>query len=330
MFDDNLFAPAPNWRRALPRLGLDENSPLPVARLAARLAAAGERAAAADAYRELLAEAPDDLDLLERLAAIVKRLGRREEEVALHRRIAEVTCTRLGVPAAEREAVIAFELAAIGVEETPATAPGSYIAASFDAMASYFDWRLRASLGYRGPEQIVERLARAHASGAATLDVCDAGCGTGLLGPLLRPYARTLTGVDLSPKMLEKARERGVYDALYTDEIVAHLGARTASYDVITAADVFVYIGDVAPVFAAAARALRSTGLFLFTAELADGDGYALALVGRYAHSAAYLRAAASGAGLAVLSMEEEQLRTERTKPVRALICALQLTAQGG
>jgi predicted TPR repeat methyltransferase len=197
------------------------------------------------------------------------------------------------------------------------------VAASFDAMASSFDRRLRALLGYRGPEQIVERLARVHGRGAATLDVCDAGCGTGLLGPLLRPYARTLTGVDLSAKMLEKARERGVYDTLYTDDIVAHLGACTASYDVITAADVFVYIGDVAPVFAAAARALRSAGLFLFTAELAEGDGYALTLVGRYAHSAAYLRAAASGTGLAMLSLEEEELRTERAKPVRAMICAL-------
>lgn len=324
MNDDHSFAPAPSWRRALPRLGLDEGSPLPVATLAARLAAAGERGAAADAYRELLAETPDDLDALERLAAIVKRLGRTEEEIALHRRIAAVTCAQLGVPAEERDAVIAFELAAIGVQEAPGTAPGSYVAASFDAMAGYFDRRLRDSLRYRGPEQIIERLARAHGSGAGALHVCDAGCGTGLLGPLLRPYARALTGVDLSAKMLDKARERGVYDALVTADLVAHLAARPASYDVITAADVFVYIGDVAPVFAAAARALRPRGLFLFTAELDEGDGYTLTLVGRYAHSMAYLRAAAGAAGLEVISIEEEaSLRTERCKPVRAVIGVL-------
>jgi predicted TPR repeat methyltransferase len=197
------------------------------------------------------------------------------------------------------------------------------VAASFDAMSGYFDRRLRTSLRYRGPEQIVERLGRAQGSGAGALDICDAGCGTGLLGPLLRPFARVLTGVDLSPKMLDKARERGVYDALLTSDLVSHLAAHPASYDVITAADVFVYIGDIAPAFDAAARALRERGLFLFTAELAEGDGYELTLVGRYAHSAAYLRAGADAAGLAVISMEEEPLRTERGKPVRALICAL-------
>jgi predicted TPR repeat methyltransferase len=323
MLLDDGFVPMPGWRRALPRIGLDEASPLPLRHLADRLAAAGERGAAADAYRELLVEAPDDIDALEHLAAVLKRLGRFEEEIEALRRVVAITCDRLGVAPEDRAAVLAFELAAIGVEETPGTAPASYVATSFDAMSGYFDRRLRAMLGYRGPEQIVERLARAHGGGAGALDICDAGCGTGLLGPLLRPYARTLTGIDLSPKMLDKARERGVYDALLTSDLVAHLAAHPVGYDVITAADVFVYVGDLAPAFAAAARALREGGLFLFTAELAEGDGYALALVGRYAHSAAYLRAAAAAADLDVISMEEEPLRSERARPVRAWISVL-------
>jgi predicted TPR repeat methyltransferase len=321
--DDELPLPAPRWRRVRPRIGLDEESALPLATLAARLAAAGERAAASDAYREHLAAHPGDRDALERLAAIEKRLGRHDEEVALHRRLAELTVARAGVTDAEREVVIQFELAAIGAEDAPRAAPGAYVAARFDAMAGHFDERLRASLRYLGPEQIVARLTRRHGEGAGDLDVCDVGCGTGLLGPLLRPYARSLVGVDLSPRMLEKAADRRVYDALVAEDLVAHLEARPATYDAITAADVLVYVGDVAPFFAAARGALRQGGLLLFTVERVEGDGYALTLAGRYAHAEGYLRRAAAAADLAVVSVEEEEIRAEQGRPVRALVCVL-------
>jgi predicted TPR repeat methyltransferase len=315
---------APRWRDALPRLGLPEQSDLPLSRLAAQLATAGERAAAADAYRELLEGSPDDIDALERLAAVLSRLGREEEAIAVHRRIVLCTCERLGVPVEERPAVVAFELAALGVEAPPPAPPGAYVAATFDAMAPEFDRRLRTMLRYCGPELVALRLARARGEGRGALDVCDAGCGTGLLGPLLRPHARSLTGVDLSPKMLDKARERGVYDALATADLGQHLAASPGAYDVITAADVLVYIGDVTQVFAAAAGALRPGGLFIVTAELCEGEGYELILAGRYAHSGSYLRAAATLAGFTTISIEEEALRTEIGKAVRGWVAAFE------
>ena len=124
--------------------------------------------------------------------------------------------------------------------------------------------------------------------------------------------------------MLDKARERGVYDALATADLCQHLGASPGAYDVIAAADVLVYIGDVAPVFAAAAGALREGGIFILTAELCEGGGYALTLAGRYAHSGSYLLDAAATAGLAALSIEEEALRTEIGRPVRGWVAAFE------
>jgi predicted TPR repeat methyltransferase len=328
--DDELFLPAPDFRRALPRIGLDEASDLPPRRLAELLAAAGERAAAADAYREHLAQSPGDLDAMERLAGVLARLGRVEEELALRTRIAAITSDRLGLQPEDREAVIAFELAAIGAGDAPATAPPAYVAATFDLISAIFDDRLRRSLRYRGPEQVVERIAREHGSGDGSLVICDAGCGTGLVGPLLRPYARLLRGVDLSPGMLEKARARGVYDDLVAAELTSFFLASPEVYDVVTAADVFVYVGDVRPAFAAIAGALREGGIFVSTFERADEGDFVLLDVGRYAHGLDCVREAARLAGLEEISIEEEELRREKGTAVRALIATHRRPARGG
>lgn len=319
---DELFFPAPSFRRALPRIGLDEDSRLPLRRLAELLTFAGERTAAVDAYREHLAESPGDLDAMEHLAAVLGRLGREEEELAVRAEIAAITSDKLGLRPEDREAVIAFELASVGALDAPATAPPAYVAATFDIISSTFDDRLRRSLRYRGPEQVLERIAREHPSAGGSLVICDAGCGTGLVGPLLRPYAKLLRGVDLSPGMLERARARGVYDDLVVAELTAFFLASSDAYDVITAADVFVYMGDVRAVFAAIAGALRPGGLFVSTLELAEEGRFVLHDAGRYAHSIDFVREAAREAGLDEVSIEEEELRREKGGAVRALIAA--------
>lgn len=311
----------PAWRRALPRIGLDESADLPIRHLAERLRFAGERAAAVDAYREHLAGSPDDLEALEKVAGVLGRMGRHEEELEVRRELAVRVSRKLGVAPEHHEAVIAFEMGSHGAAEPPPAAPAAYVAATFDAFAERFDHDLRDRLHYRGPEQIAERIERVFGAAGRSLDVCDAGCGTGLLGPLLRPFARSLAGVDLSPRMLEKARARGVYDALEEAELMGYLARRPAAFDVVTAADVFVYIGDLGPVFAAIAGALRPGGGLFFTVERADGEGHELRLSARYAHSAPFVRAAAAAAGLREISMEEEVLRRERGMPVYALIC---------
>jgi predicted TPR repeat methyltransferase len=318
-----------SWRAALPRVGISETSGLPAADLAAALAGAGERVAALEAYRELLLASPDDMDALGAIGAVLDRLGRDEEGTAIRRRIAVIAVDRMGLAPADRGAALAFELAIDGLGPVPAEMPAGYTSALFDAYASGFDARLRGDLLYRAPELLLTGLTRALGAGGGprALDICDVGCGTGLLGPLLRPLARRLDGVDRSPRMLERARALRLYDDLAEGDLTAILASRPGAYDVVTAADVLVYIGDLAPALAAAATALRPGGLAAFTVEQSAGAGYRLTTTGRYEHAPAFVREAAAASGLGEVSADEVILRVEQGRPVAGRVWVLRRDA---
>jgi predicted TPR repeat methyltransferase len=178
-----------------------------------------------------------------------------------------------------------------------------YVIAHFDEFAPGFDAQLVGALGYDIPEKLCTAV-RELALPGPLLDTLDAGCGTGLCGPLLRPLSRTLTGVDLSPKMLEQAAKRGVYDALACEDLAAFLTREQVPFDLIVAADVLVYFGDLAPVFSAAASALKSGGIFACSTEWQAGERYRLQPSGRFAHAPAYVLSSAHPAFEAVISIE--------------------------
>ncbi|HRD48086.1 MAG: tetratricopeptide repeat protein [Candidatus Competibacter sp.] len=205
-------------------------------------------------------------------------------------------------------------------EAVPDRAPDDYVRSEFDRFADEFDSHLR-TLEYHAPELVITALA-AHLTPTAALRILDAGCGTGLCGPLLRPYAAHLAGVDLSPRMLEKARERGGYDALEVAELTAYIAAHPGEYDVIVSADTLVYFGDLEPPARAAASALRLNGLLAFTVErLADAAGeFRLNPNGRYAHSQTYVEHTLRAAGLTPVAIESVVLRLERAEPVHGYV----------
>ncbi|MGE0748011.1 MAG: class I SAM-dependent methyltransferase [Rhodospirillales bacterium] len=213
-----------------------------------------------------------------------------------------------------------FFLAQAGAVAPPPRTPDSVVASLFDQYAAGFEQHLVGGLRYRAPDLVAAAVRDARGPDAPPCDVMDAGCGTGLAGPLLRPFARRLDGVDLSANMVAKARDKGLYDDLVVGELVAALAARPAAYDVIVACDVLVYFGDLGPLFAAARAALRPGGLFAFTAERGAGTTFALLPEGRYAHPPAYVAATAQAAGLAVRQSGEAALRTEAGKDVTGLI----------
>ena len=161
----------------------------------------------------------------------------------------------------------------------------------------------------------------------------DAGCGTGLCGPALRPYACHLVGVDLSPRMIERARTRGDYDELVVAELTAFLAARTAAYDLIVSADTLVYFGRLEPVLTAAATALRPDGRLAFTVERAEdaeaADGFRLDPSGRYRHAETYLRRVLVGSGMAVETLEPVTLRLEGGQPVVGLLVLTRKMSMG-
>jgi len=201
-------------------------------------------------------------------------------------------------------------------EAMPDRAPDEYVRSEFDRFADEFDSHLQV-LEYRAPELIAEALT-AHRTPSATLRVLDAGCGTGLCGPLLRPFAAHLTGVDLSPRMVEKAHQRGCYDVLDVAELTAYIATRSGAYDLIVSADTLVYFGDLDPPVQAAARALLPDGVLAFTVErLADdASDFRLNPSGRYAHARSYVQRVLQASGLTPLVMEAAVLRRESGNPV--------------
>ena len=220
-------------------------------------------------------------------------------------------------------------IAALGGAPPPARASDAYVREVFDNFADEFDRQLLDHLDYCAPK-LLARLFRDSAPPAATgLDVLDAGCGTGLSGIEFRPAARTLTGVDLSGEMLKRARDRGIYDALEEAEIGAFLYAHPGRYDLIVAADVFCYLGDLADILAAAAAALRPGGRLVFSVEAGAGEGHALSSSGRYVHSPAHVRAAAAAAGLREVLARSDRLRNEYGVPVEGYLAVYAADGSG-
>jgi predicted TPR repeat methyltransferase len=208
-------------------------------------------------------------------------------------------------------------LAAALAGDNPERPSDAYVAALFDRMADHFDETLVQRLHYRVPEQLTELLTGLLPAGArGDLDILDAGCGTGLAGPLLRPLARRLIGLDLSPRMVDHARERGVYDEVVVGEITEALREQPATWDVIIAADAIIYFGDLGELVSAAARALRAGGRLVFSLERTDGRDYELRPSGRYAHSREYIAGLARAAGLDEEAFTETELRHEGSNRV--------------
>ncbi|MGE5505318.1 MAG: tetratricopeptide repeat protein [Actinomycetota bacterium] len=214
----------------------------------------------------------------------------------------------------------ALGLALCGAAPAPDKAPEAYVRQLFDDYADKFDSALVERLDYRAPDLLADALARVLGP-AEGLAVLDAGCGTGLMGPVLKPRARRLDGVDLSPAMVAKAGARGLYDEVRVAELVGDLVAHPGTYDLVVAADVLVYVGDLAPVMAAAAAALVAGGCFAFTVERDDlADGFRLGPKSRYAHAPHYVRARAEAAGFELAVVEPAATRREAGVEVPGLV----------
>jgi len=283
----------------------------------AALKKAGDLAGALHSYDKALALRPAYALAEHYRANTLRALGQRDEAVASYRRA-------LALGAADDE--IRFALAALGEAEQPDTAPADYIKHLFDQYAGRFDRHLVDVLGYRTPA-LLDTLLRAHLAAAPVDAALDLGCGTGLCAPFLRPLARHVTGVDLSQRMLDKAAALGLYDDLVCADIVAWLAERPASCDLAVAADVLVYIGDLAPLFARVRRALRAGGLFALSCEAlgADGRGFALQPSNRFAHALEYVQATARAAGFDVVAAERAVLRQDHGRDIDGHLVLLRL-----
>ena len=213
----------------------------------------------------------------------------------------------------------------------PAAPPRAYVEGLFNSYADDFQQHLVNNLHYQGHVQLVSRLqARAGQPVRHFASVLDMGCGTGLVGACIRPQAGYLEGLDLSAVMVARARESGVYDALFHSDLLSHLNATARRYDLVLAADVFIYVGELGAVFAEVARVLQPGGLFCFTVELAGqaptGDAVVTQNPGvqlmpslRYTHSETYVRQLAGQHGFDVEAMERHGLREDQRQILSGL-----------
>lgn len=306
------------WREALRRAGFPV-APMAIAVHPSQLSIpGGDKRAAEAAYVDFLAAEPDNPMALDGLAFLLQHRGDWAGMLAIRRRRYEVEARQLGVADERIGEVVAFLASSLGDGDAPASAPAAYVASLFDRMADTYDEQIVERLEYRGPALLRAAVDRLRNSESVVGDVLDLGCGTGLAGAVFRPLSRRMTGVDLSPGMLDRAQQRGVYDELHRAEIVEFMESTDARYDLLVAADVLNYFGDLAPAFSAAANVLRPGGLLAVTVERGETAESRLRGMRRYQHSLEYLERIADSAALRGCSLEAVELRCEMGEPVLA------------
>jgi len=223
---------------------------------------------------------------------------------------------------------VRVDLARLGALAPGEAITDGYVRALFDDYAPKFDRHLTRGLAYRGPELIADALRRACSKQLRDFrfgPALDLGCGTGLMAQALDGLCSSVEGVDLSPRMLERARRTRLYDALHEGELVSFLKERrTGEADLVVAADVFVYMAALDGAFREARRVLRREGLFAFTVQAHDGEGFILGADARYAHGEAYLRALAQATGFTIVILEQVSTREDRSVPVPGFLAVLQ------
>ena len=258
---------------------------------------------------------PDNAENLSALGVCYLIIGEREKSVAALTRSLELN---------PGDSDISYWLAAAGVGETPETMSPNAVAKLFDGYAGNFDEHLVGKLQYRAPALLSGALRRALGDEVRALSLLDLGCGTGLLGMEVKDIAEYLAGVDLSPKMIEQARTRGIYHDLAVQDITDYMETVSRHFDVVVSADVFVYLGNLDRVFAATSLCLSPEGLFVFSVEAHIGDEpYHLRTSGRYAHSLPYLRELSARHGFTEISFETITLRMENNLPIDGYVVAL-------
>ena len=325
-----------DYRHALATRASDPNA---LSNLGTVLRAKGDAQGAVALFREVIAMRPDHAPAWQNLGHALADLNQLEDALK-----AQFEAMRLAPKSADSHRYLGAMLFAVGriAEATeiyqrwlalypddaraqhfvaactgqivPARASDDCVRAEFEHFAANFEGTL-ARLEYQAPRLVAEEVARLLGNEEPRLAVLDAGCGTGLCGPYLRPRAAFMIGVDLSSAMIELARKRSLYDALVVEELTAYLRRHERTSDLIVSADTLVYFGDLGDVVAAAAKTLRPHGVLVFTVERAQPEdapnGYRINPHGRYSHTGDYLLRTLAAAGFIAPSLREVQLRKE-------------------
>ncbi|EKF57762.1 hypothetical protein QWE_19743 [Agrobacterium albertimagni AOL15] len=283
------------------------------------LAENGEHEAAVELMEQALELVPDWPAGLLRLADYAEKAGQAEKAIPALRRLLVLDPEDLfGAQ---------LKLALLGAEDIPDQPPSRYVEALFDDYADRFDTALVEKLDYSVPAKLA-RLIVEHEDRRFDLAV-DLGCGTGLFGAEIRDRVSRLEGFDLSANMLAKAEEKGLYDFLAKADLSLEAtesglfddGLAESRADLVSAADVLMYLGDLANAFALAAQLLKPGSLLAFSVEDAgEGDGFILAPSLRYAHTEQHVKYRLDENGFDLVKLSRTTIRMDGGKPVSGIL----------
>lgn len=272
---------------------------------------------AIEAYQTASSLDEDSVGPLSRLGAVYRKLNQIDRARSIYEKWLEL---KPDDPIATH-----FLHACSPTEDSPTRASVDYVRSTFDSFAEEFDDCLEG-LGYQVPKLLGEMAEEyVDAMEDDSLAIVDLGCGTGLCASHLRPLAKRLVGVDLSPNMLFYAKLREAYDDLVESDLIQYLESTTDRFDVILSADTLLYLGDLRPTFAAAANVLTDQGIVIFSLEALagnDSSGFQLRPSGRYAHSEACVREWIEQAGLKIREIRQAMLRQEGTELISGFLVA--------
>ena len=275
----------------------------------------GQFKAATDVWQNAITANNDDTKLLKRAASMFAHFGQKT--------IAEKFLVRANEQVPD-EVTTKFMLTALRGINAPDRVPGEFVQQHFDSAAESYDEHLQ-EIGNAGPDKIGELLTRLALPMNAGLIILDAGCGTGLCGPILKPFAKQLHGVDLSPAMLELASQRDTYGELLCVDLVEYLGTTDNQYDLIIAADVLTYFGLLDEVMSLFFQRMKPGGHLIFSVEAVpenvySSKGYLLSPSGRFKHMKDGVADALNMAGFSSPEIAEPfVLRHEYGEPVNGM-----------
>ena len=245
--------------------------------------------------------------------SLLKDIGRSDEAAG---------CFREALARGGDAEINRYLLASVIGADTPLAAPKAYVEELFDDYASEFDEHLVGVLRYQGHDLLIAHLRKL--MGREFRHALDLGCGTGLCGKLICGLADEVTGVDLSQRMLDRAAALGIYRSLIHGDVVEFLEGTDGHHDLVVAADVFIYIGDLERVFGGVRRVLEPGGIFCFSTERADDDkDFELRTSLRYGQSERYVRRLAAQHGFEVLDVLQRPLRDDKQQSIEGLYAYL-------
>ena len=270
---------------------------------------------ALQAFERAVALAPGAAEAWSARGGLLRELNRLQEAAA---------CFEKALSLGADPDLHGYYLAAVRGAQPPAAPPRRYVEGLFDEYASDFQEHLVGQLRYQAHERLLQPLVRAARRYPTVLDL---GCGSGLCGPLVRPLADAIDGVDVSAGMLGQARRLGVYRDLFHADLASFLAETMLRPDLVLAADVFIYVGELSSVFRTVRRILAPSGCFAFTVETSpDGQEVRLLPSLRYAHSESYVRRLAQAHGFTVRELFAAPLRYDQGQPVQGLYAFLERT----